>query len=134
MNLCIPFNSIERISNKLSSNSWISYSRRPPTEETIRQISDNISDASVELVVELADTTIATADLISLRVGDIIASEKDIHQPLVVSVEGRAKFHAKPGQYKGRKAIEVLTILEEQGLRSATDAEPAEALEQVKSS
>ena len=33
LNLCIPFNSIERISNKLTSNSWVSYSKRPPTAE-----------------------------------------------------------------------------------------------------
>ena len=112
VNLCIPFNSIERISHKLTSNSWVSYSKRPPTIESMQQLSDRIADAPLELVVELAETTITTSDLINLRVGDIIASEKDIHEPLLVSVEGRAKFHAKPGQYKGRKAIEILEILE----------------------
>ena len=28
MNLCIPFNSIERISNRLSANSWVSYGKK----------------------------------------------------------------------------------------------------------
>ncbi len=133
VNLCIPFNSIERISQKLTSNSWVSYSKRPPTVESIQQISSHIADARLELVVELAETTIATADLISLRVGDIIASEKDIHQPLVVSVEGRPKFHAKPGQYKGRKAIEVLATLEEPPMRSSGADVPDELPAQVKS-
>jgi len=112
INLCIPFNSIERISNKLTSNSWVSYSKRPPTAESIRNLSNRLAKAPVELVVELAQTKITTSDLIGLRVGDIIATEKDIHQSLIVAVEDRPKFHARPGQYKGRKAIEVIAPLE----------------------
>jgi flagellar motor switch protein FliM len=41
-------------------------------------------------------------------VGDIIATEKDVQRPLVVSVEGRPKFHAQPGAFKGHKAIQVV--------------------------
>jgi flagellar motor switch protein FliM len=119
INLCIPFNSIERISHKLTSNSWVSYSKRPPSAESIQLISDRIADAPVEVVVELAETTISTADLINLRVGDIIATEKDVAEPLVVSVEGKAKYFARPGQYKGRKAIEVLGLCEEHHLHYA---------------
>ena len=33
----------------------------------------------MELIVELAQTKITTSDLIGLRVGDIIATEKDVH-------------------------------------------------------
>lgn len=113
VNLCIPFNSIERISNKLTSNSWISYSKRPPTAESIQMLSDRVAEAPVEVVVEMAKTNITTADLIGLRVGDIIATEKDVNDPLLISVEGKPKFSAKPGQYKGRKAIEIVNPLEE---------------------
>ncbi|MEM8943838.1 MAG: flagellar motor switch protein FliM [Planctomycetota bacterium] len=116
VNLCIPFNSIERISHKLSANSWVSYSKRPPTAESMQLVTDRISAAPLEVVVELAETTITTADLIGLRVGDIIASEKDVQEPLIVSVEGRPKFEAKPGQFKGRKAIEILQPVEEHQL------------------
>lgn len=124
VNLCIPFNSIERISHKLTSNSWVSYSKRPPTVESIQALSDRIADAPVEVVVELAETTISTADLINLRVGDIIATEKDTAQPLVVFVEGKTKYFAKPGQYKGRKAIEILGLCEETHLRYSTNPAP----------
>jgi len=131
VNLCIPFNSIERISNKLTSNSWASYSKRSPTAESIHNLTDRIAKAPVEVVVELAQTKIATNDLIGLRVGDIIASEKDIHLPLVVAVEGRAKFLAKPGQYKGRKAIEVISAIDAKRFElppvSQAEAVPEEA-------
>lgn len=108
MNLCIPFNSIERISGRLSSNNWVSYGKKTATPENVRRISDQISGAVVEVVVDLAETNISASDLISLRVGDIIATEKDVERPLVVSIEGRPKFHAQPGAFKGRKAIQVV--------------------------
>ena len=98
MNLCIPFNSIERISTRLSANSWVSYGKKTATPENIQRISGQLSDALVEVVVDLAETNISTSDLIGLRVGDIIATEKDVERPLVVSVEGRPKFHAQAGR------------------------------------
>ena len=116
MNLCIPFNSIERIGNKLSANSWVTYSKRPSTPESIQRITDQISGAVVELVVDLAETTISTADLIGLRVGDIVATEKDVHSPLTLSIQGQRKFHCQPGAFKGRKAIQIVEAIEEKHL------------------
>jgi flagellar motor switch protein FliM len=111
MNFCIPFNAIERISGRLSANSWVSYGKKMATPENIKRISGQLSDALVEVVVDLADTNISTSDLISLKVGDIIATEKDIERPLVVSIEGQPKFHAKAGAFKGRKAIQVVGLV-----------------------
>ena len=45
--------------------------------------------------------------------GDIITTEKDVHLPLVVSIEGRPKFHAEPGVFKGRKAVQVKESISE---------------------
>jgi flagellar motor switch protein FliM len=108
MNFCIPFNSIETISNKLTANNWSTLSKRPPSSEAIRKISGQITGAVVEIVAELAHTRISTADLIGLRVGDIIATEKDVHDPLSIVVEGQPKFAASAGAYKGRKAIQIV--------------------------
>lgn len=107
MNLCVPFNSIERISGKLSSNSWVTYGRRQATPESMRQISGNLQGSLLGLVVRLADARISTKELVGLRVGDIITTEKDVRSPLVVELEGVAKFTAHPGAYKGHKAIRI---------------------------
>ncbi len=107
MNLCIPFNAIERIGNKLTTNNWVSYACVSPTEESVRQVSDRLDQSLVEMVATLANTRISTADLLSLRVGDIVTTEHDIHSPLNVAVEGVAKFNANAGAIKGHKAIEI---------------------------
>ena len=120
MNLCIPYNSIERIGGQLSANSWVAYGRRQATPETIDQISRTVCTSLVQLNVRLAQTRIGTGELISLRVGDIITTHKDIHSPVVVSVEGVPKFHARPGAFKGHKAVLIDGVIEN----------PAEALGQ----
>lgn len=110
-NLCITFNSIERISQQLTSNSWVAYGRKPPTPQSIQMISGQLTGSVVEVVVDLAETHIATSDLINLQIGDVITTEKDIHTPLVLSIEGRPKFHADAGVFKGRKAVQVKEII-----------------------
>jgi flagellar motor switch protein FliM len=112
MNLCIPFNAIERFSGKLTSNSWVGYSRGGATSGTIEMISDRLDHSEVEVVVTLAESSIQTADLLGLRVGDIITTDHDCHDALEVAVEGVAKFLAKPGAYKGHKAISVEETIE----------------------
>ncbi len=124
MNLCIPFNTIERISGKLTANSWVSYAKRPPTMQSMQRVSNQIAEAPVEVVVELATTRITTSDMLGLRVGDVIASEKDIRESLLVYVEGMPKFLAAPGKYKGRKAIQIRTGYQPQNIRVDPPAPP----------
>ena len=112
LNLCIPFNSIERISSKLSANSWVSYGRRDTSPETIEQIGRNLRGSLVEVVARLAATRITTGDLIGLRVGDIITTEQDVALPLLLSVGELAKFHVRPGAFKGRKAVRIESTIE----------------------
>jgi flagellar motor switch protein FliM len=107
MNLCIPFNAIERIGGKLTTNSWVSYSAglchgRSRSSTSV----GSLEGALVELVATLARAASRRADLLGLRVGDIVTTEKDVHSLLEVAVEGVAKFHAFPGALKGHKAIQ----------------------------
>jgi flagellar motor switch protein FliM len=107
LNLCIPFNSIERIGNTLASNSWSSYRRVASSDATRAMIAERLNEAEVELIVTLARTKISTGDLVELRVGDIITTDHDVKTPLEVAVEGMDKFTASPGAWKGRKAVEI---------------------------
>lgn len=108
MSLCIPYNSIERISNKLSQNTWAAYGGGEATEESQSMVSHNLRAARVEVRVELARTSISTADLIGLGVGDVITTEKDVGSPLILMVEGAKKYRCTAGAFKGRKAVRVV--------------------------
>lgn len=121
-NLCVPFNSIERFAGKLSANNWVGYTRGGASPEARAQLGEQLEKARVELVVTLAESTIQTSDLLELRVGDIITTDKDIQQPLRVEVEGVPKFAASPGALKGRKAIRVEQLLAEKKAQTASSS------------
>jgi len=111
INLCIPYNAIERISGKLASNSWVTYGRRQATPQSIEKISKSIRNMLVELKVKLGQTKIELNDLLHLRIGDVICTQKNVNTPLLVSVEGIPKYWAKPGAYKGYTAIQIEDII-----------------------
>lgn len=112
VNLCIPFNTIERIGSKLTYNNWIGYASSKSNAATEGQISSRLGESPVELVVSLARSTIRAVDLLNLQVGDVVTTDKDIRSPLDVEVAGVGKFEGKPGAFKGKKAVEVLGIVE----------------------
>ena len=120
VNLCIPFNSIERISSRLAANNWVTYTSAVPTPESTEKIRQQLAASVVEMTVILADSKLRTADLIALRVGDIITTDRDVNDSLDVCVEGIPKFRARPGAHRGQKAIEIV-----EPIRPA--AEPAAA-------
>jgi len=112
INLCIPFNTIERFNSQLSNNGWIGYSRTKATAETRQQIGNNVDTAFVDVVVTLARSKIRTGDLLDLCVGDLITTEKDVAQALELSIQGVPKFHARPGVFKGKKAVGIEGIIQ----------------------
>jgi len=112
MNLCIPFNTIEKFNSKLSRNGWVGYGKSKPTDHTRRKITRSIDTAAVDVVVTLARSRIKTSDLLDLAVGDIITTEQEVGHPLEVAIQNVPKFHASAGAYKGKKAVQIESTIE----------------------
>ncbi|QDS86554.1 Flagellar motor switch protein FliM [Rosistilla ulvae] len=107
MNLCIPYNSIERFSSQLSSKGWGGYSSNPATPESKQALETQLDSALVELTVTLARSKIKTGDLLSMDVGDVITTEHQIDNPLEVAIQSVPKFKATVGALKGKKAVRI---------------------------
>jgi flagellar motor switch protein FliM len=107
MNLCIPFNTIEPLAGKLSSDAWSAYTKRGADTRQRLNLEASLSRAAVEVVVRLAETTISAGDLAHLAVGDVIMTEKGRDEPLQFVVEGQPMFESFGGVYKGHKAVRV---------------------------
>jgi len=112
--LCIPYNSFERISNKLTSTNWTGYSsKKQATPQTIKQISKDIRNMKALVKVKLADTTMKVYEFVNLKVGDVLCTQKSASSPLLVSVEGIPKYWAMPGKYMGYTAVEIADNIED---------------------
>lgn len=111
LNLCMPFNSIERVSQKLAAETWSRNVSGRSSAAHVQQLTRSLNGSLVEMVVTLARSSITTADLADLQVGDIITTDQDVHNRLEVAIEGVPKFTASPGALKGHKAVQVESVL-----------------------
>jgi flagellar motor switch protein FliM len=107
INLCIPFNTIERFNSKLSNSGWVGYAKSSANEQTRSTVARSVDAAPVKIVVTLARSRIKTSDLLQLSVGDIITTEQEVKDPLEIAIQDVPKLVGRPGSLKGRKAIRI---------------------------
>jgi flagellar motor switch protein FliM len=112
MNLCIPFNTVEKFNAQLSRNGWVGYGKGTPTIESRQTITQQVDAAPVNVVVTIARSTIKARDLLGLVEGDIITTEKQVNEPLELSIQDVPKFNAFAGAFKGKKAIQIQSVID----------------------
>ena len=105
MHLGIPFGVVEPLMNRLTKANRIEHPRKASGGENAGRIARILTQAPVGVVAYVAETSITVGDLMSLRVGDVIRTEKPASDTLLVTVEGRPKFRGRPAQHRGKKAI-----------------------------
>jgi flagellar motor switch protein FliM len=102
LSLCVPAKTIRRVTD--ASTDGLMNDGRAEKLGRGREARDG---NAVQLVAQLGESKIGSADLIGLRVGDIINTEQGVDAPIVVSVDGKAKYRASLGALKGRKAVRI---------------------------
>lgn len=107
MSLCIPYNVIEPVIEKLSNQSWAAYKRNRRHDELRHRVAEHLTTARVTVTAILADTTIKVEDLLHLQVGDLVLTEKPASAPLSLEIEGKRKYIGHLGQFKGNRAFKV---------------------------
>ena len=112
MSLCIPFNVIEPVMDKLLSQGWLAYQRRVQAEDRSADIARALSATELEVVGFLGETTMTVGELMELQVGDILQTVKPVDAEIVLQVEGRNKFAGRLGKYKDHVAIRVSRLAE----------------------
>ena len=96
----------------MSRNGWVGYGKANPSKETKGKITSSVDRAPVDVVVTLARSKIRTGDLLDLSVGDIITTEKEVTSPLELSVQNVPKYNASAGAFKGKKAVQIKSVIE----------------------
>lgn len=72
------------------------------------ETSDPAERTTVELVAQLAETTLSAEELAALAVGDILTTDTDVGQPLTVTLDGAPTFLANLGKVDNKKAIQIV--------------------------
>ncbi|MEX2111995.1 MAG: FliM/FliN family flagellar motor switch protein [Pirellulales bacterium] len=111
MSLCLPATALRSVAHHLLAPAQAGKCPAA-TGETVAQLSRQVSQTNVTVVARLAATRVPTADLLELRVGDLIVTHQGAHQPLEISVENTPKFLARAGALQGRKAVQIEAALD----------------------
>jgi flagellar motor switch protein FliM len=111
LTICYPFVTLEPIAAKLSGQSWIDATTK--TISTIdRDINvDNLSRVTATVSSRLGDLEISIRDFLNVRIGDVIALDKQVRESITVLVEGCPKFLARPGLCGKKRGFEILETL-----------------------
>jgi flagellar motor switch protein FliM len=105
ISMCIPFNVIESVLSKLTTQSWFGYKPKEATEQQQAHLFRNLAKSTVEATAYLGGATISLRDLRALRPGDIIQLDKRTRSDLILQVAGINKFAGRIGTYRGRRAL-----------------------------
>ncbi len=112
MSLCIPFNVIDPVMDKLLSQGWLAYQRRTQADDRSADIAKALGATHVSVTGFLAETTITVAELLTLQPGDIIQTTKSVNGEFILQVEGQNKFSGAIGRHNENVAIKVTRMAE----------------------
>lgn len=112
MNLCLPCVTLEPVAPKLSAQQWLTSTRRPPSEQTTGALASRLRRTFADVNVILGEATLSIAELVSLKIGDVIALDTKTDDHLLTKVGGRSKFYVRPGRRGNRSAVRVTSIIQ----------------------
>jgi flagellar motor switch protein FliM len=107
IHFCIPYATLEPIRDVLYST--IQGDASEPDRRWVNLMKQQIQDANVELVAELATAPSTVEQLLAFKVGDFI--ELDLHQAIQAKVVGVPVLDCNYGTSNGRYALKVNQLL-----------------------
>ncbi|TAL14796.1 MAG: flagellar motor switch protein FliM, partial [Aquabacterium sp.] len=113
VHFCIPYSTLEPIRDVLYST--IQGDSAEPDRRWVKLMTQQIQDASVDLVVELAHAPATVEQLLALKAGDFI--ELDLEQIVQANVDNVPLFDCHYGTSNGRYSIKIDKILNHQTLK-----------------
>lgn len=111
INICIPYVSLEDITDKLSIRSWFDF-ERTSNEKDKEILTNRIMASSVSLEVSLGKASITVDDFLQLDTGDVFQLDMKTRDPLKMYIEDKLHYLVKPGVFNGKLAVEVLQYIE----------------------
>ena len=114
MNICLPFDTLEPVIDKLNTKYWFSTMREKDEHSYEKTIESAISRAKIPIKAVLGNSTISVADFANLQVGDIIKVNRNVDEELEVYVGNIRKFMALPGYSDDKYAVRITEVIREE--------------------
>jgi len=103
IHFCIPYASLEPIRDILYSS--VQGDGQEPDRRWVRQLTQQVQAAEVELTAELAETEISVGDLIRLKVGDFVPLA--LREVIPAKIDGVPIMECRFGSVDGKSAVRI---------------------------
>ncbi|RJQ84843.1 MAG: flagellar motor switch protein FliM [Desulfobacteraceae bacterium] len=108
IHVCTPFLMLEPVKDKLSSR----YLREKDRAHAFRaQLTVLLRDTKVKMVAELGKTVSTIGQILNLEKDDIVKINTGPQDPVIIKVEGTAKYLGMPGTLKGNRAVRISGLI-----------------------
>ncbi len=111
MSLCIPFPILETVLPHLSAQHIFHRQSETASQEEKDKILTKLHFAKTPIEVFLSGTQLSVQELLDLTVGDVIKLDRPATSDLLVNINHKPKFFARPGKIKDKLAVYVTDII-----------------------
>lgn len=112
--VCLPHVVLEPIMPRLSAHHWLSNQKKDPEPLESEALQKRLRKTDLTIIAELGNSEVTIEEFLNLEIGDVIRLNENVSDPLIVKVDDREKFHGYPGTSKGRMAIQITEVKEEE--------------------
>lgn len=114
MNVCLPYNCLEPVIDKLNTKYWYS-TMQVKDDETYQDIIEiAIEKAKIPIKAVLGNSMISVNDFLNIQKGDIIRLNTKVDDELDIYVGNLKKFTALPGASSDTYAVRLTSIIREE--------------------
>lgn len=111
ISMCIPYSVIEPIASDLTMQTLFKAVQREVTEEESADVARRLQRVTVPLVALMGTTQLPVATVNDLHIGDVLRLDGLAADPLVVTVNNKPTYVARPGLVRHGIAVQILGIL-----------------------
>jgi flagellar motor switch protein FliM len=108
--LCIPYQTLEPVLDGFRGPGGRSDRSTEEVERNRHLLADRLQEVPVQVQVVFPPVTLLSADIVDLRVGDVVPLGQPVDAPVWGVVEGKRVLQVRPGRKNKRLAAQVLDV------------------------
>ena len=111
MNICYPVIALEPVLPKLASRDlMLNETSSKKSRNTELQVL--LGGAKVDVEANLGDADLTMADILELKIGDVLRLSSAADDVVTVSVDGKERFKGEIGLRRFRKSIQIIEVID----------------------
>ena len=107
LSLCFPYPVLEGVLSQLSNQHFFQIKGLMSSDEEKDLMIKKLNPSPLNISIQFGTAEITTKELLDLRVGDVIKLDNKINEEVIVKINNKKKFFARPGTLKNSVCVRI---------------------------